>query len=133
MIHLLEHPRGPNNAPAIVKRCIRFARRLRQRDIHDTYFPSFVDDTRDSATVLVGNRVVQIHDDGTCTQQLKPVRIGTVWRFDRQGMPAFRARSHARFLNGAAVDRRHGWSMSARAMLSLAASDRVAYSLEALQ
>jgi hypothetical protein len=130
MIYRLEVPRGPNDAPAIVKHCIRFSRRLREHGIHNYDFPSLVDD-KDSATILVGSRVVQIHDDGSYTQQLKPVRIDGAWRFDRQGMPAFRARSHARFLHGAAVDRSRGWALSARAMLAIATHDRVCYSLEA--
>lgn len=131
MIHVLEHPRGPNDAPAIVKHCIRFGRRLRAHGVHDYYLPTHVDDLKGSATILVGSRVVQLLDDGSCIQQLKPVRIGNVWRFDRQGMPAFRARSHARFLKGAASDRSCGWGVSARAMLAIATHDRVAYSREA--
>lgn len=131
MIYRLEVPRGPNEAPAIIKHCVRFGRRLRAHGIHNYCFPSLVAANRDGASILVGSRVVHLHDDGSYTQQLKPVRIDGNWHYDRQGMPSFRARSHARFLNGAAIDRRNGWSMSARAMLAIAAHDRISYSLEA--
>jgi hypothetical protein len=133
MIHALQHPRCPNDAPAIVKHCVRFGRRLRAHGIYTAEFPALVDDTKRGATILVGGRVIHINDDGSYTQQLKPVRIGDVWRFDRQGMQAFRARSHARFLGCAAVDRGRRWGSSARAMLAIATHDRVAHSREAMR
>src|SRR5260370_14751601 len=37
--------------------------------------PSLVDDTRDTATIVVGNRVVNLDDTGSYTPQLRPVRI----------------------------------------------------------
>lgn len=130
MIHAIEHLRGPNDAPAIIKHCGRFGRRLRAHGIYTADFPTFVDDEKDGATIIVGSRVVHLNADGSYIPQLKPVRIDGAWRFDRQGMQAFRARSHARFLHCAAVDRARRWGLSARAMIAIATHDRVAYSQE---
>lgn len=131
MIHRLEVPRRAcGDIPPIVKHCVRFGRRLRAHGVWNYEFPSYVDDR--GATIIVGDRVVNIDDTGSYTPQLKPARINGMWRFDRQGMPAFRARSHARFLHCAAVDRGRRWISSAHAMLAIATHDRVACSLEAL-
>lgn len=131
MIHRLEVPRRAcGDIPSIVKHCVRFGRRLRAHGICNYDFPTVVTE-KGGATILVGGRVIHIDNDGSHTQQLKPARVDGVWRFDRQGMPAFRARSHARFLHCAAVDRGRRWVSSAHAMLNIATHDRVAYSLEA--
>lgn len=124
MIHpLLVPQRACGDIPPIVKHCVRFGRRLRAHRIDTTNFPSYISDDG-GATIIVGSRIVHIDDDGSYTPQLKPVRVGLIWRFDRQAITAFRARSHARFLEIAASDRARGWRKSAINMLALAAHDR---------
>lgn len=122
-IHRIEHPRGPNGAPALVKHCVRFGRRLRDHGIYDYSFPIYVND--DHASVLVGQRVVLLDNVGDYRPCLRPfhrARGGLV--FDPQALVAHQNRIHAVWLEITAQARRMGWLTAARSDLNVATEYR---------
>lgn len=110
-------------APPVIKQAIRFARRLRARNI-SAVFPIVVDDMI-GASILVGSRIAHIDSQGSITPQLKPAPVDGAWRFDRQGYSAWRERSHARYLTWAASDRRLTMYHAGRVYVDCARVDRL--------
>lgn len=126
--HLLEMPHGrPSNTPTLIKHALRFARRLRRRDIYPFEFPAMVDDGRSVCKVKVGKRVVNIFDDGTCTRSLMLPSSNLRPRggFDHAAFIAQSNRMHALYLGMAAHARGLGLKAAARADLTTAIQERL--------
>jgi hypothetical protein len=120
-LNFVEVPVGRRSStPLLVKHLVRFGRRLRAHHIQHANFPAIVDDSRTSYPVRVGNRVVNVFNDGQTTACLRPVD-GV---YDRYAMLAARNRWHALWLNSAGKARRMGWFKAARADLTIAIEER---------
>lgn len=120
-LHVLEVPVGrKSSTPAIVKRMVRFGRRLREHGIHDGQFPSIVDDDHRHQRIRVGKRIVNVFDDGT----MQPALLDVDKIYDAHAITAHRNRWHAFWLTQAGVSRRMGWTKAARADLNIAIEER---------
>lgn len=122
-LYLIEHARGPNGAPALVKHCVRLGRRLRSHGIHDYSFPTFVGEHH--ASVRVGSRVVMLDSNGDHRPCLRPFeRARGYMVFDPKALVAHQNRIHAVWLEITAQARRMGWLAAARSDLSTATEYR---------
>jgi hypothetical protein len=123
----IEHPRGPNTAPAIIKHAVRFGRRLRAHGIHDYEFPPVVDTDAVHITVRADHRLVVLDNVGGYRPSLQGAEVGPRGRmiFDRSAIKSHYNRTHAIWLGYAAEDRRCGWLDSARKYLNVATQDRI--------
>src|SRR4051794_7670857 len=102
-LHPLEILRGrPTNAPALVKHAVRFGRRLRQHGICYAEFPSLINDGRSACKIIIGARMVNVFDDGSCMRSL----MRSDNSLDGRAFLAQSHRMHAIYLSMARESRR---------------------------
>lgn len=107
--------------PPLVKHVTRFARRLVKRGIYHAAFPAVICDGRSACKVIIGQRQVNVFDDGSHTRSL----LRTDGHFDDRAFLAQSNRMHALYLGMAASARLYGLKAHARADLSTATQERL--------
>jgi len=118
----IEIVRGkPESATRTMKQAVRFARRLDRRRIrHHAVFPLLLDTEAVVCKVAIGQRCINIFDDGSFTRSL----LRNDGHCDGRAFIAQSNRMHAVYLAMAAADRKCGFLTYARANLNIAIEER---------